>query len=100
MMNLLILAQAEVATNISQYPWWLTAITGSGGALIVLMLWVRNLSDAIKTKDKELTQISRESIECISKIIEMKNSDEKWKDKVEHLLSNINKVLDRIHRSR
>jgi hypothetical protein len=81
-------------------PWWLTAITGSGGALIVLMLWVRNLSAQIKAKDQELLQISKDSIECIAKIIEKKNQEESWKHRVENLLSHINQVLDKINRGR
>jgi hypothetical protein len=95
-----LIAQFDAVGTPHSNPWWLTAITGSGGALIVLMLWVKNLSTQIKEKDQELAQISKDSIECITKIIEKKNQEELWKNKVENLLISINKVLDKINRGR
>lgn len=77
-------------------PFWLTAITGSGGALIVLMMWVKSLLDSIKHKDEELIKISKESITCITKVIEKHNQDSPWKDKVEHLISDIHSTIKRI----
>lgn len=70
-------------------PWWVTAITGSGGALIVLMMWVKSLLALVKRKDEELIKISKESIECITKVIEKHNQDTPWKNKVENLISDI-----------
>lgn len=77
-------------------PWWLTAITGSGGALIVLMMWVKNLLNSIKTKDEELIKISKESIECITKVIEKHNQDTPWKNKVETLITDIQSSIRKI----
>lgn len=86
-----ILAQASEAN-----PWWLTAITGSGGALIVLMMWVKSLLDSIKHKDQELIKISKESIECITKVVEKHNQDTPWKNKVETLISDISVTIKKL----
>jgi hypothetical protein len=80
----------------TEHPWWITAITGSGGALVVLMLWVRSLTTAIKNKDDELIKISRESIECITKVIEKQNQDLPWKTKMETLIHDIHRCMKNI----
>ena len=94
-MNLFLLAQAEQSN-----PWWVTAITGSGGALIVLMLWVRTQLVTIKKKDEELVRISKESIECITKIIEKHTQDGPWKLKIESLIQEIQVSLKSIEKDK
>jgi hypothetical protein len=79
-----------------EHPWWITAITGSGGALVVLMLWVKSLTTAIKNKDDELIKISRESIECITKVIQKQNQDRPWKEKMEALINDIHACMKTI----
>lgn len=74
-------------------PWWITAITGSGGALIIQQLWIRSLTASLQKKEAELMEISKESIECITKILERHDQDRTWRDKVlETLLSMKNKI--------
>lgn len=92
----LLLAQIEQQGS----PWWITAITGSGGALIVLMLWVRSLLTTVKTKDEELVRISKESIECITRMIEKHNQDAPWKLKVESLVQEIYNSLKSIEKGK
>jgi hypothetical protein len=94
-MNLFLIAQVE-----SGNPWWITAITGSGGALIVLMLWVRSQLTTIKKKDEELVRISRESIECITRMIEKHNQDGPWKLKIESLVQEIYSSMKSIEKGK
>ena len=86
----IVLAQV---TDAVASPWRGSIITGSGGALVVLMLWVKNLSATVKKKDEELMQISRQSIECITKILERQNQDKEWKIRAESILSRLNDSL-------
>ena len=74
-------------------PWWVTAITGSGGALIIQFLWIRNLASSIKKKDQELMEISKQSIECIAIILERQNQEKPWKDKLEKLIEEIHHCI-------
>lgn len=78
-------------------PWWVTILTGSGGALFVQFMWIKNLTDnnklkdkTIESKDKELMEISKESIECITRILERQTQDTAWKLKIEELFSKTN----------
>lgn len=89
---------AEQTSN----PWWITVLTGSGGALFVQFLWIKNLSDSNKAKDKviidkdkELMEISKESIECITKILERQNQDRPWKERLEKLIDDIHKIISK-----
>jgi erythromycin esterase-like protein len=89
---------AEVASETATHPWWLTAITGSGGALIILMMWVKNLTATVKKKDTELMEISRQSIECITKILERQNQDKDWKDRLNNLLDEIHEYIKSVQK--
>ena len=68
---------------------WISIITGSGGALVVLMMWVRIVNKQITEKDEQLRTISLQSIECITKIISKIEDEEKWKKRVEEILNSI-----------
>lgn len=74
-------------------PWWVTAITGSGGALVVFMLWVRSLLSQVKQKDRELLEISKESVCCITKLIERQKVDEAWRNEIEEIIRTNNRIL-------
>lgn len=87
------------------HPWWLTAITGSGGALVVLFMWVKYLTKIIDKQDKQLLEISKNSIECITKIIskydedkegkeKFYNEDKQWRDKSMDILRRIEHFLE------
>ena len=69
---------------------WISLITGSGGALVVLIWWVRSLLNEVKEKDKELREISGNSVECITKIVEKIEQERQWKH-------TINAKVDAIH---
>ena len=86
---------AEISKAV-QDPYWVSLITGSGGALVVLMMWVRSLSATVKRMEKENREISRESVSCITKILErqdqeklLKAEDKAWKQDLTHLMSRI-----------
>ena len=78
---LLIIAESmatEVIKSASD-PYWVSLITGSGGALIVLMMWVKSLSASNKRLEEENRDISRQSIECITKILERQDQEKSTK---------------------
>ena len=92
-----IIAEAETS---SADPYWVSLITGSGGALIVLMLWVKSLSASNKRLEEENRDISRQSIECITKILERQDqekmtkatqmiADTSWKEDLKSLMNRI-----------
>ena len=94
-----IIAEASVAD-----PYWVSLITGSGGALIVLMMWVKSLSASNKRLEEENRDISRQSIECITKILERQDSEQSIKatDKIadmtwkQDLKSLMNRICNRL----
>lgn len=93
-MIIMIIAQATTD------PYWVSLITGSGGALVVLMMWVRSLSATNKRLEQENRDISRQSVECITKILERQDQeksskseerafDAAWKKDVMNLINRI-----------
>ena len=72
---------------------WLSLITGSGGALVILMMWVRDATKQVKQKDKELTEISRESVECITRIIDKLEREDSWKKRIEKMVRETNRHI-------
>ena len=66
---------------------WISVITGSGGALVVLMMWVRIVNKQIAEKDEQLRSISLQSVECITKILSKIEDEEKWKKRIESIIN-------------
>lgn len=76
-------------------------ITGSGGAVVVAFLWVRQLSkqneqviELLKAKDRELVEITRESISCIEASLTHREIEASFRTRLESLLGRIEKSLD------
>lgn len=72
---------------------WIAVITGSGGALVVLMMWVKYLISLNKEKDKEIREISRLSVECITKILEKIEQDREWKKDLDYKIDYVYSAL-------
>lgn len=93
------LAQAEHELPASIAP-WLSILTGSGGALAVLGLWVKNLLaekaamiEAHRKKDEDLLEITRDAIACISSSVAQHKLDGEFRIRLEDLLK---KIEDRL----
>ena len=76
-------------------------ITGSGGAVVVAVLWVRQLSrqneqviELLNTKDKELVDITRESIACIEASLNHREIEASFRTRLEGLLGRIERTLE------
>jgi hypothetical protein len=66
-------------------PW----VTGSGGALVVLVAWVWSEREQRAKADAKYESVSREAIECLAKIVDREDDDKTWKERVIHLLETI-----------
>lgn len=93
------LAQADHELPASVAP-WISILTGSGGALAVLGLWVKNLLaektamiEAHRKKDEDLLDITRDSIACISASVNQHKLDGDFRVRLEALLQ---KIEDRL----
>lgn len=64
-------------------------LTGSGGALIVLLCWVLSLRATNATLRLELNEISREAVACITQILAREDHQREWRDRVIDLLTKI-----------
>lgn len=51
-------------------PWWVPAITGSAGTLIVMGIGMKVLWSAFCKKDNEVSEVTKESITVITRILE------------------------------
>ena len=71
----------------------MTAVTGSGGALVVLIMWVRNLQIQTKEKDKELRIITKETIKCVTEVVERYERDQPWKNKLEDMIEETHRYI-------
>lgn len=87
--------------DISLYSGLVSLITGSGGALVVLMMWVRSLLASNKQLEEENRSISRQSVECITKILErqdqekdLKTANDAWKRELTGLMNRICRTLN------
>ncbi len=88
-------------SGLSLDPGIVSLITGSGGALVVLMMWVKSLLATNKRLEKESREISRQSVECITKILERQDqekgsqlADVVWKQDLTSLMNRICECLD------
>ena len=71
----------------------MTAITGSGGALVVLIMWVRHLQGLNKKKDDELREITKETIKCVTEVVERYERDQPWKEKLEEMIQETHRYI-------
>ena len=67
-------------------PWWLSAIVGPAGAIVVLGYFAWTQAETIRKKDIEIREITREAIECITKVLDRQEMDEAWKTEVTAML--------------
>jgi hypothetical protein len=74
-------------------------ITGSGGALVVLILWVKSLTSSNKRLEVESRDISRQSIECITKILERQDQEKREKAYEDIWKKEITEMITKIHNS-
>lgn len=80
---------------------WLAFVTGSGGATVLAILWVRTtlqdkkaLIEILRTKDHELVEITRESIRCIEASLSRADLESGFRTRLETLLSRIERRLE------
>lgn len=80
---------------------WVALLTGSGGALVSMGLWVRSLLadkremvEQHKEKDRQLMTITREAIECIQATVSSRESESDFKERLESVLDRIDAKLD------
>jgi hypothetical protein len=80
-------------------------VTGSGGALVVFWLWVtdlkkRNVDLAVKNDVliDDLKSISKDAIECITKVIEKEEVAGSWRDDVMEEIRRIGYKIDQINK--
>lgn len=79
---------------------WVSVLTGSGGALAVLGLWVKTLlaekRDMVashRQKDEDLLKITREAVTCITASLSQQKLDESFRQRLEDLLTEIRERL-------
>lgn len=84
---------AEIAT-------WVSVLTGSGGALVSLGLWVRaliaekkDMVAAHRDKDAQLVSITREAIACIQASVARSDTEGSHRARLESLLLRIEGML-------
>lgn len=104
MLHSLVLAEASTdAVNAFSPDPWISALTGSGGALLALGMWIKTLladrKDMVeqhKLKDRQLVDITREAIECIRNSITRSDDDEAFRERIEKTLDSIDDKLGEI----
>lgn len=82
---------------------WVSILTGSGGALIVLGLWVKALTSEKKEmvvshreKDKQLIEITREAISCIEASIGRADAEGEFLSRIWAIMERIETKLDNL----
>jgi hypothetical protein len=91
---------APAAPSFSAEP-WIGLLTGSGGCIVALGMWVKTLLADKKEmverhveKDKQLIAITREAIECIRGAASRAEDENGFRERVEATLRAINEKLD------
>lgn len=81
---------------------WLGFITGSGGAIVLAILWVRTalqqnkeLITLLREKETKFEQIARDAIASIQTSIGLANLETEHRKRVESLLTRIETALER-----
>ena len=90
-MIILFIAQATAPPT----PWWVGAITGTAGTVVVLAIAVKTLWAKLEESRKELSSVTKESIEVITKILQRQEQSDQLGEDIRRTLDNlINKVKD------
>jgi len=66
-------------------PW----ITGAGGALVVLSLWVWDLRAKNTSLENDIKEIAKDCIECITTVTERDNQNAEWRNRVTKMLERL-----------
>lgn len=81
--------QSVSLTMPSDPPWWVNAVVGPAGAIIILCYLAWSQNQTIKGKDQEILQLTRSAIECITKVVERHGVDDVWKVEVKEMIQQI-----------
>ena len=67
----------------------LPLMTGSGGALAVLLIWVWSLRNQNETLNAELKELGKEAVACIATVMARHDADKDWRARVVTMLEKI-----------
>jgi hypothetical protein len=81
---------------------WLAFVTGSGGATVLSIVWVKNeirknveLVRLLREKDHEMLSLTRESIACIQAAVEERANQRDFRERLQKFVERIEMHLDK-----